>query len=300
MTPNTRRISTGNLMNVDTPTVYVVEDDAQTRESFVALFTSHGLHVTSFESGEKLLQHWNPRQLGCIVADYRLRGIDGISLHRLLSDNGCTLPLVLISGYLTVQSAVKAIEQGIYHVLEKPYRDDELISTVEAAIQKSCDSRTQNRFRLDLAHRLELLDARERLTLEMIVMGHGNRTIERRLGLSTRSVDRIRRSILDKTEYLSFVELSAAYGAVQAVEQQVAETFSPAGHAVLENPRPDTETVDHLNASLLRIQAVLLNQDVIGEESRPLLREAEVALSKAIGCMHCRRPSTSSRAEETV
>lgn len=300
MTPNTSQTSTGNLMNVDTPTVYVVEDDTETRESFMALFTSHGLRATSFESGEEFLQHWDPRQLGCIVADYRLRGIDGICLHRLLCENGCKLPLILISGFLTVPSAVKAIEQGIYHVLEKPYRDDELFSTVEAAIQECCDSRTRNEVRLDLAHRLELLDARERLTLEMIVMGHGNRTIERRLGLSTRSVDRIRRSILDKTEYLSFVELSAAYGAIQAVEQQVSETPSPAGNVVLENPRHDTETVDHLNASLLRIQAVLLNRDVIGEESRPLLREAELALSKAIGCMHRRRPSASSRPEETV
>lgn len=200
-------------MNDEIATVYIVEDDAETRESFVALFTSPGMNAEPFESGEEFLQHYDRTRLACIVADYRLQGVDGISLHRLLSENGCTYPLILISGYLTVRSAVKAIEQGIFHVLEKPYRADELISTVQEAICECRRTRERKKFRIDFAHRIEQLNARERLTLEMIVAGHGNRTIERRLGLSTRSVDRIRHSILNKTECLSFVELSVAYGA---------------------------------------------------------------------------------------
>ena len=269
-------------MNGEKPTVYVVEDDPETRESFVALCSSHGLEVEAFESGEKFLQDYDRTRLGCIVADYKLRGIDGVSLHRLLSESGCALPLILISGYLTVPSVVKAIEQGIYHVLEKPYRDDELINTIEKAIRKSQEADEQKRLRVDLAHRLDQLDARERLTLEMIVAGHGNRTIERKLGLSTRTVDRIRRSILDKTEYLSFVELSAAYGAVRAASQEVPRAVSHDRGTVPNKFPPDDNSIDYLNAGLLRIQSVLLSESEIAEEMRPLLREAEAALSKAL------------------
>ena len=278
-------------MNVEIPTVYVVEDDAETRESFSALFTSHRLQVEAFESGEKLLQHYDRSRLGCIVADYRLRGIDGLSLHRLLTENGCTLPLILISGYLTVASAVKAMEQGVYHVLEKPYRDDELTRVVEDAIRENRESRVRKNFRVDLAHRIEQLDPRERLTLDLIIAGHGNRTIERKLGLSTRSVDRIRRSILDKTNYLSFVELSAAYGAALATEQDATTTTSKNDKGPHWQPDPDSDALEQLNASLLRIQAILLGDEEISEDLRPLLRQAEASLSKGIGRVRagCRR-----------
>ena len=278
-------------MKVETPTVYVVEDDAETRESFCALFTSNHFQVAAFESGEKLLQQYDSSPLGCIVTDYRLPGIDGISLHHFLTENGCMHPLVLISGYLTVASAVNAVEQGVYRVLEKPYRDDELISVVEDAIRENRESRERKTFRVDVAHRIEQLDPRERLTLDMIVAGHGNRTIERKLGLSTRSVDRIRRSILDKMDYLSFVELSAAYGASLAAEQDTPK-------AVLEKDKesrwqsdPDSDALEQLQSSLLRIQAILLGDEEISEDFRPLLREAEAALAKGIS-----RVTTRSRA----
>ena len=265
--------------------MYVVEDDAETRESFSALFTSRNLRVETYESGEKLLQQYDRSRLGCIVADYRLRGIDGISLHRLLTENGCTHPLVLISGYLTVASAVKAMEQGVYHVLEKPYRDDELITVVEDAIRENRESRERKKFRVDLAHRIEQLDPRERLTLDMIIAGHGNRTIERKLGLSTRSVDRIRRSILDKTDYLSFVELSAAYGAALASSQDATTATLETKKASHRQSDPDSDALEQLNSSLLRIQAILLGDEEISEDTRPLLREAELSLSRGLGCI---------------
>lgn len=104
-------------MSSESPSVFVVEDEPEMRESFAALFTSHELAVELFSSGEAFIERYNPSRPGCIVTDFRLQGINGIDLHRLLAETGCTLPVILISGYLNVRSAVNAISHGIYRVL---------------------------------------------------------------------------------------------------------------------------------------------------------------------------------------
>jgi len=270
-------------MSTDSPTVFVVEDDAEMCESFAALFTSQGLAVETFSSGEEFLTHYDSSRPGCIVADFRLQGINGIDLHRLLAEMECTLPVVLISGYLTVRSAVAAVRQGIYRILEKPYHEDDLLSAVQDAVEENRKSRENESHRRDFVHRLRSLDARERLTLDMIVGGQGNRAIECRLGLSTRTVDRIRSSILEKTGCMSFVELSVAYGAAQAAGRTTMPSHAAGSADACADHGAGEESVECLCAGLLRVQAVLLNEGDIGEDCRPLLRDAESALSKALG-----------------
>lgn len=273
-------------MNVENSTVYVVEDDQETRESFAALFKSEGLAVETFSSGEEFVRYFDSAKAGCLVTDFRLQGINGIALHRMLSEAGCTLPVILISGYLDVRATIEAFRQGVFRVIEKPYHENELISAVQEAIQLDCKAREKKTHRLDLAHRLQTLDARERLTLEMIVAGHGNRTIESRLGLSTRTVDRIRSSILEKTSFLSFMELSAAYGAVQAAGHKIVSIPKAGVGDTSDEGDSDERATECLCAGLLRIQAVLLSEGEISEDSRPLLRDAEVAIAKALGEIH--------------
>ena len=268
-------------MNIEKPTVFVVEDEPETRDSFAALFTSQGQAFEVFPSAEELLQRVSPAHPGCVVTDYRLQGISGIQLHRRLVEAKCNLPVILISGYLNVRTATNALRQGIYRVLEKPYQDAELVSAVQDAIEHDRKSQKQKVYRLDFAHRLHSLDARERLTMEMIVAGHGNRAIESRLGLSTRTVDRIRHSILEKMNFQSFVELSAAYGAAQVDGQNILAMPTAGTSDTSGEENPGEEAVECLCAGLLRVQSVLLADDEITEDFRPILRDAEVALSKA-------------------
>jgi len=210
---NRRPAFAGEPMDVESPLIYVIEDDDATRESFAALFFSQGFQVELFPTGESFLHHFQPARRGCIVTDLRLGALDGIDIHHLLKEAGYAIPVILISGYLNVRTAISAMEQGIFRVIEKPYLEDELVRAVRDALREDQNTRREKAYQVDFSHRLESLDARERLTLDLIVAGHGNRAIERRLGLSTRSVDRIRHSILEKTNYMSFVELSAAFGA---------------------------------------------------------------------------------------
>ena len=270
-------------MSAEKPKVLVVEDEPETRESFAALFSSHGMAVDVFPSAEEFLQCFNPAQTGCVLADYRLRGLNGIDLHRVLVEAGCTLPVILISGYLNVRTATSALGQGVFRVLEKPYQDDELVRAVRDAIRHNRESQKEKGHCLDFAHRLHSLDARERLTLDMIIAGHGNRAVESRLGLSTRTVDRIRCSILNKMNFLSFVELSAAYGAARMDDRRILTLPTTGVSDTSVEDDSGEEAVECLCAGLLRIQSILLTDEKISDGCRPILRDAEVALSKALG-----------------
>ena len=161
--------------------------------------------------------------------------MDGIELHRRLVEAGWKLPVILISGYLTVRATAGAMEQGVFRVLEKPYRNDELAIAIQDAIEHDLARREQKWYRLDLEHRLESLDGRERQTLDLILAGHPNKAIERRLGLSRRTVERVRSSILAKTNFLSFVELSAAYGETRAAKART-HAAQPQKRDALHNP----------------------------------------------------------------
>jgi two-component system, LuxR family, response regulator FixJ len=141
--------------HVENPTVFVVEDEPQTRDSFAALISSLDLAVETFTSGEEFLQGVDAGRSGCAVVDFRLAGMDGIELHRRLVAAGCKLPVILISAYLTVRAAAGALEQGVFRVLEKPYRNDELVGAIRDAIEHDRAHRKQKLYRLELEHRFE-------------------------------------------------------------------------------------------------------------------------------------------------
>jgi two-component system, LuxR family, response regulator FixJ len=263
---------------MNSATVFIVEDDPETRGSFVALVSSLGLEVEAFASGEEFLQASDAQRPGCAVVDFRLGGIDGIELHRRLLQAGCALPVILISACLSVRAASGALEQGVFRVLEKPYRSDELAAAIQDAIQRDRELRQQKLYRLDFEHRLESLDARERRTLDLVLAGYPNKVIERRLGLSRRTVERIRSSILEKMDSLSFVELSAAHGEASVAEGQVK---GQKNWRLLCCDLHDG-AAQYLSAALLRLQAIEAQHD-LPEAAAPHLRMAGVLLSVALG-----------------
>lgn len=208
-------------------TVFVIGGDPQARHSLVALVSSMGLVLEAFPSREAFLHVVHARRSGCVVADLRLEGIDGIELHRQLVEGGCYLPVILISTRVTVRTVTARMSQGVLHVLEKPYCSDQLPNAIRDAIEHNLAPQRQRHYRLDLKHRLKLLEERERRTLDLVLAGNPNKVIERRLGISSRTVGRVRASILEKTGFLSFVELSAAFGEASAAESPRSKTGAP-------------------------------------------------------------------------
>jgi hypothetical protein len=224
----------------------------------------------------------------------------GLDLHRRLRDSGCRLPIILISAYLNAEVSTCAANQGVFRILQKPYRNNELAKAVREAIEQDRTSRQPRADRPQFEHRLKSLNARERLTLEMILTGSTNRTIERRIGLSTRSVDRIRCSILQKMGYLSFVELAFAYGMACVRGGRVSRAFGECEERGIGDPVPGavSSTVDardlhvlrcdlhdriahYVAAALMQVRAVEARQEIV-EDARALLRESDTHLFHAL------------------
>jgi len=284
-------------------TVFVVDDDAEMRQSFSALIGSMNLPCEAFASGEEFLRVANSERTGCAVVDYRLDGMDGLELHRRLIESGCRLPVILISGYLNVRTAARALEEGAFRVVEKPYSNEEIVDAIRDAVDYDRASRSKRLLRLDFEHRLQSLDARERVTLECILAGQSNKAIEHRLRLSRRTIERIRSSILEKMNSLSFVELSASIG-----EARASGAFRP--HAAMargsrlpsharvgaenvpgpaEANRPglpwshaEGRVVEQISAALQCLRGLDGGNGLPGELKSPL-REAQALLSMALG-----------------
>lgn len=196
----------------DDPTVFVVEDDTETRESFCALASSIGVPVEAFASAEDFLAHVDPRRSGCAVVDFRLPGMNGLELQRRLATARHDFPVILVSAYIDVRVATEALQEGVFRILTKPYPEDELTDALHSALDKERVHGRTRRYRLDVEHRLSMLDSRERRTLELILEGQPNKSIGRRLSLSRRTVERIRSRILDKMNAATFVELAGELG----------------------------------------------------------------------------------------
>ncbi len=199
----------------DQDTICIVEDDLATGRSLVALTSSLGCPSQLFGSAEEFLQRGDLGRTGCVVVDLRLPGINGLELQRKLQDLAADLPVILMSAYADVSIAVQAMRQGVLTVLEKPCDAEVLAQCVHEALDLHRRHRLRNERRKQLKLRFDGLHPRERETLELIVAGEANKTIARRLGVSRRTVDRIRAAVLEKIGVGSAFEAACMLGEVR-------------------------------------------------------------------------------------
>jgi FixJ family two-component response regulator len=191
----------------DTPTVFVIDDDAQVRKLLRALITSAGLRVESHESAEEFLTAFDETKAGCIIADLIMPGMSGLQLQQHLAGRGCALPVIIISGYGNVPAAVQALKAGAVDFIEKPFHAQHLLDAVQAAVRRDAAARPRRAERAAAGARLASLSARERQVLTLLVAGESNKVIAARLGISANTVDNHRARIMKKTGAGNVAEL---------------------------------------------------------------------------------------------
>jgi len=135
-----------------------------------------------------------------------LRGTSGLELQERLARLGSKLPVVFLSGFADVPGVVRAMQQGAVTVLEKPCTVGRLLEGIRAALAQSAKNEAAGGARADVQARLDCLSERESLALEQIVAGSPNKTIARNLGVSRRTMDRIRASVFKKLGVSSAVQ----------------------------------------------------------------------------------------------
>ncbi len=188
-------------------TVFVIDDDAAVRHSLRWLIESANHRVESFASARDFLERSRIRGPGCIVTDVRMPGMSGLELQEVLAGRGMPLPLIVITGHGDVGMAVRAMKAGAFDFVEKPFKDEALLSVVEAALAQSRRTFDERVFRAEMQALLRRLTPREREVLDMIVAGASNKDVAGRLGISEKTVEAHRAHIMEKMEARTFADL---------------------------------------------------------------------------------------------
>jgi len=178
--------------------VFVVDDDAGTRESLKNLVRSVGLRVEVFASAQEFLCSTRPDVPCCLVLDVRLPGLSGLDLQKRMFDVELEIPIVFISGHGDIPMSVQAMKAGAVEFLTKPFRDQELLDAIQQALERDRNTREQRAEIAELRSRYRLLTPREREVMALVVTGLLNKQTAGELGTSEASVKVHRQHVMEK------------------------------------------------------------------------------------------------------
>jgi RNA polymerase sigma factor (sigma-70 family) len=190
------------------PTVHVVDDDAAVREALRRVIASLRVRVETHASADDFLTAFDPARPGCLVLDVRLAGTNGLDLQEALAASGASVPVIIITAYGTVQTAVRAMRAGAVDVLEKPFDPRELRERVRQAMDRDRAARRQRAQSDTLSAGVEQLTPREQEVLGLSLVGKTAKEIGEALNLSARTVEVHRARILTKTGASSVSDLA--------------------------------------------------------------------------------------------
>ena len=187
--------------------VFVVDDDEAICRSLGLLIEDIGLEVKAFTSAQHFLSAYDPAQPGCLVLDVRMSGMSGLELQSRLNELGITIPTIIMTGHGDVPMAVEAMKAGALDFVEKPFRDQVLLDSIQKAIALDQRIRDAKRRRADLESRIDLLTERERQIMDLLILGKAGKVIAYELNISQKTVDFHRTNVLSKLGVNSVVDL---------------------------------------------------------------------------------------------
>jgi len=200
MESNTTENSQGGI-------VFVVDDDDDIINYITVLLASANYEVRGFNSVQKFLDEYNPRDAGCIISDIMMPEVNGLEFQDILIQRGIQLPIIFISAFGDIPMAKNAILKGALDFLEKPLNAIELTNSVQAALEYDAELRSKYRDIEITRARLACLTAREREVLDRLVAGESNKEIAKVLGLSLRTIENHRNNLLKKMHVTSYPAL---------------------------------------------------------------------------------------------
>jgi two-component system, LuxR family, response regulator FixJ len=191
---------------MDDELVFIVDDDSDLRDSLAALLEVEGYRVVSYGSAAEFLSE-PVTDNGCLILDLKMPGMSGIELQRHIAESGRVLPVILVSAFAEVGSAVASMKLGAFDVIEKPFDDKHLLEVVAAALVSGRKRRQEIATRRDATQRLSGLSPREWQVLARVAEGASSKVIAENLGISRRTVEIHRAKIMRKAEVQNTAEL---------------------------------------------------------------------------------------------
>jgi len=195
-------------MHMRNTTVYIASSDqCIAREAQELISTALDYHVSICLSGEELLDFHIDSQPGCVVADMHLSDMTGLELHQSLSQNGATLPVILISHDDDVPTAIRAIKQGAFDVLHVPFSNIELLNAIRSAVSKDKELSQLSQLHEQVQTRMASLTPREQQVLQLVTLGYLNKQIAMQLKITEGTVEYHRSKVMKKMQAKSLAGL---------------------------------------------------------------------------------------------
>ena len=195
------------MTSADSPTVFIVDDDARMRAAMQRLLKTVGLHSKLYGTPEEFLLDKPPNGPSCLVLDVRLPGMSGLDVQRKLNEGGVRIPVIFITGHADIPMTVQAMKCGAVEFLTKPFRDQDLIDAIQEALKRDSETRQQQSEIAKLAERYESLSAREREVMLLVVSGMLTKQIASTLGTTEITASVHRAQVMRKMQANSPAEL---------------------------------------------------------------------------------------------
>ncbi len=195
-------------MTVTEPTVHVVDDDASFLSAISRLLRANGFAVKTYSSAREFLERRDADAPGCVLADLKMPGMNGLELQSELEQSCNPLPIVFLTGHGDIPSSVRAMRRGAEDFLEKLAPKKALLDGVNRALARDARERNARARQLELRARFDTLSERELEVLSYVVRGRLNKQIAYDLGIHERTVKLHRTAITTKLNVQSVAELT--------------------------------------------------------------------------------------------
>ena len=190
------------------PSVLVIDDDPEFRDSVARLLRTVGLETRQFSSVSDFFKADPSDGPTCLVLDVRMPGQSGLELQRELTAANRQLPIIFITAHADVPMTVQAMKGGAIEFLTKPFRDQDLLDAVEAGLARDRARRESEKALIALRKRFDTLSSREREIMVQVTAGRLNKQIANDIGIAESTVKVHRTNLMRKMKARSLPELS--------------------------------------------------------------------------------------------
>lgn len=201
------KISGNPTPDPNAPTVFIVDDDPGLCRALAYLLESVHLPCETYASAQQFLRAYDPRRPGCLVLDVRMPDMSGLDFQADLAARGYTIPVIIITGYADVPTAVRALKAGALEFIEKPFSDQAIVECIQKAIERDRQVRLLANERADFSKRLGRLTPRERQVMDLLVAGKTNKDIATELRLARKTIETHRANLMAKMGTKTLAEL---------------------------------------------------------------------------------------------
>lgn len=186
--------------------IHIVDDEEAIRRSAGFMLKTSGYAVSTYATGDAFLQAAKDADLGCVLLDVRMPGMDGLEVQKLMAERGIAMPVVVLTGHGDITVAVRAMKGGAVDFIEKPFEKAALLGAITAAFERLDDVEARAARAGDAAVAIAALTSREQDVLRGMAQGLPNKTIAFDLGISPRTVEVHRSNLMAKLQVRSLSE----------------------------------------------------------------------------------------------